>query len=307
MKKTGVLTTIITIILTLIIISLIYLYLIYPHLPAEPRQLKIKQNIKNLPDVSSEIKMFYPNMRFTHNNLTYSFESCNEEKQKKMKQAFLEISSRTPLTFTETIKENADIQIGCSDDYLEKEKNIFIAGEGGPSEILNSSWYPAILKGKIQLYDSKCDEPVVELHELLHVFGFDHINKTDYIMYPYVNCNFHLNQEYINILNNLYSVPAKPELHFDSLNAVKKGSYLDFDVWVANQGLTKATNVKLKISSNKGEIKSFNLQEIPFGLRKNIKVTNVKLPSRNIEQIQFKIITSENEYSKENNIAIATL
>ena len=306
MKKAGVLVNIIKIILGLIIIALLYIYLIYPNLSGEPTPLIINKIKVNITNVSGEIKMFYPNMRFTHNNFAYSFENCDANKMQRMKQAFSEISSATGIiTFAES--QNADIMIGCSSDYLEKEKNVFVAGEGGPSEIYNSSWYPAILKGKILLYESECRAPVVELHELLHVFGFEHINKSDYIMYPYVNCSLHLNQEYVNILKNLYSIPPKPELYFENLSAVKKGSYLDFNAWIVNQGLVNSTDSILIISTENKEIKTFKLNEIPFGAKKNIAVQNLKLSSRNTKKIQFEIKTSEEEYSKTNNIAYASI
>ena len=38
--------------------------------------------------------------------------------------------------------------------------------------------FKTIEKGKIALFkESKCEYPVVELHEISHVFGFDHIDN----------------------------------------------------------------------------------------------------------------------------------
>ncbi len=299
------------IIVIFLIATLAFLgYYLYQNLPGKTQPFKITQTLepKQLENISNKIIQFYPNARFNHNNLSYFFENCEKEKQDRMKQAFSEITEKTQLiTFHQTLNDNADILIGCSKDYLEKEKYVFIAGEGGPSELINSSLYPIIVKGKILLYDSSCKTQIIELHELLHVFGFDHINNSDYIMYPYADCSMHLNQEYIDYLKKLYSIKPLPELYFNFLNASKSGRYLDFNLSVANEGLINAENVFLEISSNQKDIETFELESIPFGMKKRFVVKNLKLPSRSTSQIKFKIETSADEYEKTNNIATATL
>jgi len=299
---------IITIIIILIILGGAGYYL-YQNLPGQNFPFQITQNFepKQLENISNTIIQFYPNMRFNHNNLTYAFENCEEEKQDRMKQAFSQITEKTIIiTFRETIQENADILIGCSEDYLEKEEHVFIAGEGGPSEVINSTLYPTIIKGKILIYDSTCESPLVELHELLHVFGFDHINNSNYIMYPYVDCNMKLNKDYTDYLMKLYSITPLPELYFDYLNASKEGPYLNFEVSVGNQGLID-TQATLIISSNQKQIKTFELEEIPLGAKKTLTVQNLKLPSRSTTQVTFKIQSNTNELDNDNNILTATI
>jgi len=284
-------------------------YFIYLNIPGATEQFFISQNIPDyeLQNISSTIKQFYINMRFNHNDISYAFEDCDEKKQNKMKKAFLMISQETGIiSFYETTTERAEILVGCSDDYLETEEHVFVAGEGGPSEVINSSLYPVIIKGKILLYDSTCKEPIVELHELLHVFGFDHIDNPDYIMYPYVDCSMKLNDEYVNYLKTLYSVTPLADFYFDFLNATKQGIYLNFEASIGNQGLVDSEAV-LKISANEKTIEEFELGEIPFGAKKTLTIQNFRLPSRNINEISFEIISGFDEFSEENNIATAII
>ena len=79
---------------------------------------------------------------------------------------------------------------------MEQDDDLFIAGEGGPTSITNTSLYNVILKGKILLYKkSECEEPIVELHELLHVFGFDHSQDPNNIMFNLSSCNQEISQD----------------------------------------------------------------------------------------------------------------
>ena len=289
-------------------------YIIYENLPGELKNFDFDYNFKTeIPtDISakSTITQFVPNMRFNHNELTYSFTpTCTLNDKQDMKEAFSIIQTRTEILSFQEIsnKNNSDIEITCSEDEFKSSKNIFIAGEGGPTEYYNSTIYPIILKGTIKLYKpqyetEKCNEPLVELHELLHVFGFEHYNKTDSIMYPYLSCNQKLNQEYVEYLKQLYSIKPKAELQFEKITATKSGRYLDFNISVSNLGILDATNVQLIISSNNEKIKTFELGDIDLAITKTLTSQNIKLPLRNTENIQFKITTPTEEYNQENNI-----
>jgi len=195
-----------------------------------------------------------------------------------------------------------------SEQEVQKDMKTFIAGEGGPTKFWNYTVYPLILEGTIILNKQsekteQCEEPITELHELLHVFGFDHINDTESIMYPYLSCSQKIDQEYIDHIVNLYSIEPKSELVFSELNATKSGRYLNFNVSVKNLGIINSENAILKISSENDEIKEFELNDIETGSTKLLSVNNLLLPSRNTETISFEIITPTKEYNKENNIA----
>jgi len=309
------LSTILSLLILLLVISLASLYL-YQNLPGEEIEMKIKNIglINNpgkiqeqyLTNISGEVMQFFPNMRFNHNNLTFFINSeCSEEKKERMNNAFSIVESETEIiTFTPDSEENADILIGCSFDSYETEKNVFIVGEGGPTKMINLSVYPIILRGKIILYnETSCDYPITELHELFHVFGFDHINDSKKIMYPYSKCDQKINPEMIEKIKELYSIEPKAELYFENLTASKKGIYLDFNVMIRNEGLIEAENITLEIYSEEKKVGSFDLNSLDSGEGTSFDVTNLKLTSKNVGKVKILILTKTEEYYADNNAA----
>ncbi|VVB80265.1 Matrixin [uncultured archaeon] len=308
---------IINFILTIILLgALAYVgYTIYQYLPAEKQILNIQTEAK-LPEVnaSSTVTQFVPNMRFAKSDLSYFFyPGCSQDKETRMKEAFSTISSQTGIiTFTEkTTLQEADIKIFCSEVQKEVKPNQFIAGEGGPDEFLNLSLYPLIVSGEIYLYDTlyrdKCDYPLVELHELLHVFGFDHVNKKSSVLYPYYSCGQQLDSSIVNELIRIYSITPKAELHFVNASASKHGIYLDFKTPVENRGLIEAENVTIVLYSQGKEIANFDMGNISPGTTKSITIQNQILPSRSTSEIEFSTISNTQEYFSEDNQISAKL
>lgn len=290
-------------------------YFLYLNLPGSPVSLNITQfsQAKELPRViaSSEITQFIPNLRFNHNNISYYFSaSCNSERRARIEQAFSVIKEDTVIISFEQFNDlsDADITISCSEAEVQKSENLFIAGEGGPKEYVNSTIYPIILRGNIYLYkQSSCKEPIVELHELLHVFGFDHINNSDYIMYPVVNCDQKLSQGYVQYLINLYSAEPLADVYFEYANITKSGRYLNFEVFVSNRGMIDEENATLLVYSENENIGEFSLGKISFGGGKRFYVQNFRLPSRFMQDIQFRISTPDSQMTSEGKTLNASL
>lgn len=256
-------------------------------------------------NLSNEISQFAKNMRFASRELTYFMDSnCDEKKSSRMKEAFSKIATLTQvLSFTQISSEIlADIVIGCSEDSFNSEENIFVLGEGGPSKFLNLSFYPKIQRGKILLYkESECKEPATEIHELLHVLGFTHINKSDSIMYPYLNCKQEIDQEYIEYLQGLYSIPALAELYFENVTASKSGIYLNMTAQIYNEGLLDAAPLALIVSAEGKQVSVLDLEAIESGMLTTFYANYLKLPSRSVEKIELEIRYPKDEYSKANN------
>ena len=253
----------------------------------------------------SEVVQFEKNMRFNHNTLSFFINSdCDQSKKMRMMRAFSEVQSQTEIILFRPAEESvADILIGCSEESYETEKNTFISGEGGPTEYFNLTMYPLIKKGKILLYqESSCDYPITELHELFHVFGFDHINKSQYIMYPYIDCKQIINPELINQLKEIYSIEPLPELYFMNVSAVKTDNYLNFSVQINNDGLNDAENVNLNVYADNEKVDNFDLKTIAIGSGQVFYVNNLKLPSSNIKTVKLEIYYSGKEYKKDNNV-----
>lgn len=301
-KKAGILGVIL--ILIFVILIVIFGYLIYQNLPGENRQLSVVFNSKNNFNVTGPLtaNQFIPNLRFNHNDLTYySDGSCSLDKMQRMKEAFEIIQNKTKIISFRVGVADSDIFISCSDKEVENSKNVFIAGEGGPREYVNSTIYPIIIRGEILLYKSSdCKSPVVELHELLHVFGFNHTSNEKDIMYPYiVGCNQVLSQEYIDDLISLYSIKPTSDLYFGDVNASEAGRYLNFNLSVINRGMIAEQNASVEVYVGSESLGRFYLDGIDLGAGKEFRVGNLKLPSRNPSLVEFRVYSSESDVAED--------
>lgn len=295
-------------------------FLIYENFMGKTEKLAAINYIENdegvgVGGISNEIKQFYNNMRFNHNQISYYInKECSSEKQEKMMTAFSSFSSKVNniISFYPGSEDTAEILVGCSADSYEKEENIFIAGEGGPTRIVNSSM-PVITRGKILLYNesrASCDEPLLEMHELIHVLGYDHINKSGDIMYPFLDCEQKVSQGLAEHVIKLYSIAPFADISFNkdavaNLERYAGAWYLNFNISIDNMGIINAENTKLEVysKSEKAEnlVHTFDLKTAEFGAGKNFYVVNLKLPSE-ADTIKLKLTTATKEKSTSNNV-----
>ena len=253
-------------------------------------------------NLSDKTNQFYPNMRYPDKLITYSIGgSCTDSNKIEIMSALATLSSKTVLRFSE--KDNGEIKYFCSNiQPSAEEEGHFIAGEGGPSEIINESVYFVILSGKVALYKpTNCDKPNVAIHETLHALGFDHTNKSSSIMYPITNCNQEIDQSISDEINRIYSIPSEADLLIESLDANIVGRYLNFNITVSNLGFKDADNAILKVYSEDKLVKDFSLNNIDFGTRKLLSVS-VMLVGSNSRNLKFEVYTSDGEISKTNNV-----
>ena len=292
----------------LLIILLGSLYFLYQNLPGEPEELSVSYSSNpELPEIkaNSSISQFYPNMRFRNSRIFYFIDTkCNDVQEERIKRAFDSISQEVGvIQFQNNIESEAEIIAVCSKDYVQLEGNLIKPGEGGPTEIINTSKYNIILSGAIFMYGSlECEYPIVEVHEIMHVLGFDHINESMDIMYPYSSCEQRISAKEISILRELYSVESLPDLSFSNVSAVKKGRYLDFSLEIKNIGLDDANGVILSVLDSDKVIKEFDIGEVGIVQGKSLLVENLKLSSRDTEGIVFEIKGNKQELNEENNI-----
>jgi len=309
----------IILVLLIVVVFSIAGYFLYLNLPGEPKSLKavISPSKLEVSNLSSEVKQFYPSMKFNHNFISYNIDvQCNEEKTSRMIEAFDELSNKVDEISFYSVNQNPDIEVACSD--LEKhsiEEDYFIAGEGGAKEIIQTKRYNVITQGVILLHlnperSRECEWPNIELHELLHVFGFNHSTDENSLMYPYLeSCDQKLDEGIINDLKQLYSKENLPDLYFEEVrDVVKRGVYLDFNVSIKNSGVINSGNVVLSVFEDNKKVDDFDLKDISFGAGVNFQVKNLKLNSRSSENIELRI-DSDNlikEIDEENNIAKLT-
>lgn len=287
------------------------LYIIYQNMPRQPKALLVEQKNSDLKpeNIISNVMQFSENMRFNHNTISYNIASdCSPDEKLRMESALLELSTKTQIISFKSGDENSDILISCSEIKLQKDENIFIAGEGGPSRYINNTIYPVILRGRILLYSkSNCQSSLVEMHELLHVFGFDHSQDDTDLMFPRSDCSQELKQKYINKLKELYLIKPLAELYFKDIdNITRSGKYLSFKVTIVNKGILDATDVNLSVYAEDEKLNSFDLGDINLGEGQKFTIENLKLPSLDTQEILLRIESKNEEYDYENNVLKAS-
>lgn len=256
------------------------------------------------PSVSGQ---FYKNMRYPDRVITYSLSpDCNFKKQDDITGAFAALEKGTVLKFVK--QDEGEIVFYCTQlQAAPDETGHFIAGEGGPSKIIDAGRFSVILSGKISLYrPEKCDSPKVAIHEILHALGFDHNSNKKSILYPITECDQEIDQYIFDNLNELYTIDSKSDIVINSASAVKDGPYLNFALNISNQGLKESKGSELIVSADDKQIDTFNVGKLNIGITSSIKVNNVPLIG-NPKRIIFQVNTDESELSKENNRAELTL
>jgi len=301
---------------TLILMLAFLLYLLYQYAPAD-YQLSNAQ----LPDVPFEtgnlsynVKQFYPNMKFNHNRISYNIEAaCDEDKTARMTEAFRLLNEQVPELEFYPSSQEPDIEVMCNKQVEGTlGRNFFVAGEGGAEQIIQTKRYNVITKGVVLLYGNphgalECSWPNIELHELMHVFGFEHSTDKDSLMYPYLeSCDQKLDEAIIEDLKELYTQENLPDLYFESVEAIKHGRYLDFNATIKNAGVIEARNIVLAAYDNNEKGESFPLDNIDFGAGITFSVSNAKLNNRysNIVKIVIDPDNLIKELDEKNNVAI---
>ena len=278
-------------------------YVLWLNFPGETRVYQPVVGNYSYPDLPDTQNQFLPNMRYVDSVISYKIEpDCSEKKRQDIISSFNILESETVLQFEES--GDGEIKFLCSQVAPEPEqKNHFVAGEGGPAEIVNTSLYYVILSGKVSLFRSeKCDEPKIALHEILHALGFDHVNNRKSIMYPVTDCDQELDPFIVQEIDRLYSVDAAQDLAIERITANRTGRYLQFYASVINRGLLDAQDVKLTVYSDGEEIKEYDLDDISIGAKKFLTVQNLRISGE--DAVLRFVVTSQagsNELSMENN------
>ncbi|MFC1710621.1 matrixin family metalloprotease [Nanoarchaeota archaeon] len=258
-------------------------------------------NIENNTDVTG--MQFYKNMRFPSTEITYFIEdSCTLQKRNNMEWAFEIMSDDTNLGFY-SLDSSGEEQISVTCDSKTKiQGGLFIAGEGGPTNITQAGDYNIISQGQILLLkESQCQRPNVAIHELLHVLGFDHSLNSNNIMYEISKCKQVIGDDTINRINELYSLPTQPDLVFENVSAYKHGIYLDTNISVRNNGFKDSEQASILIYADDKLVDAVDLDPLGVGFGKMIKLTNHRISKLSVNEIRFVLNTEFEELSKDNN------
>ncbi len=242
---------------------------------------------------------FYPNMRFPSNEISYKISDCNLQKQDDMEFAFEIMENLTPLRFYPS--NNEEITITC-EERNRVDNGLFIAGEGGPTNITVAGNFNVITYGEILLIkESGCEKPNVALHELLHVLGFKHSSNPENIMYNVTSCAEIVGEDMIQLINSLYSIESNPDLAFEEASASMSGRFLSINFTVINVGLKNSEKSRVDFYADKNLIKKVDLESLEIGSGRIITMQNIFVTQLNVDELELSINSTFNEISKENN------
>lgn len=277
----------------------IFLLLVYWFAPFNSVDFTSSGNSNfNIDNTTTEMQ-FYENMRYPDYRISYRIIDCPLQKNNDMKWALEILENRTVLDFYES--NNEEISITCEDDVKLKE-GLFIAGEGGPTKIIQAGNFNVIMKGKILLLrNSECSTPNVAIHELLHALGFDHSSNPNNIMYNFSNCRQTIGEDTIETINRIYSIESLPDLILKNASALMHGRYIDFNVSIINNGLSNSDKSSLELYVDNDLVKSFEVGDLEIGQGVAIKITNVRANNIEVESLKFVLDYSSEELNKKNN------
>jgi len=288
-------------------VVLIALIFMYWFLPFDEIQFGVDKNPEfSVGNISSNMQ-FYSNMRFRSPEISYLIEeSCSLQKKSEMIDAFNFLQNETVLSFYPVLNDE-EILISCQDESKAIDNGMFIAGEGGPTEIISGENFNVIFKGKILLLrESSCERPNVEIHELLHVLGFGHSENRNNLMYSVSKCSQTMGTEIPNKINELYAFPELPDLQLENVSAKITGRYLDLNLSIQNIGLKDSSKGTLKIYGDDELIKEMDVKEIKLGYGLNMFLTNIWGSQRQIKSIKIIVSIPNSELTLENNQVILT-
>ncbi len=284
----------------LIVFVLLFSYWFFPR-EVQFGVLESKNSDFSLNTSLNDSMQFYENLRYRNFLISYKIENCSIGKKDEMKRAFLWVENKTILKFYE-VNENEEISVSCEDTFINGEKGAFVAGEGGVTNVTQTENFNVIFNGKIILIrETKCKDPFVGTHELLHALGFDHSDNPSNIMYSSVNCRQIFSEDIISKINNLYSYKSLPDLSFENASALMKGRYLDLEVVLINNGLKDSESSTLIITANEKPIREIDIESIQIGGGRKIILKNLLVLNPKINEIGFSISHNGDELNKNNN------
>lgn len=291
----------------LFVVLALGLLFFYEFSPLVQDSFQIKQpketnfSLNNL-DGNASVKQFYLNMRFPDKMISYKIsDNCNLEKKAETEEAVRIIGEETVLSFY-PVERNEEIFIGCSERTKKDETGLFVAGEGGPTKIIQTERYAVVFEGEILLIrNSECERPNVAIHEIFHVLGFEHSENEGNIMYPVSKCNQVIGEDLIQKINSLYAQEILSDLTISDATGFVHGRYVDLNLTINNDGLKKSASSKLIIYANDKILQETDFDPLEIGYGKILTYTNIFSSERKISEIKIVVESSENELSKENN------
>jgi hypothetical protein len=253
---------------------------------------------------AANVAQFYPNMRYQNSTITYTIEdTCSPSKIEDIRAALDIIGGNSIVDFKE-LSSGGEIKYLCSNVApASDQKDHFVAGEGGPTGIINTTLFSVITSGQVSLYRSeRCNKPQIALHETLHALGFDHVKNPKDIMYPVTECNQETSEALFKALDELYSIRTSPDLGIEYVKANQTGRYLNFFITIVNYGLRDTNDASLILYADDKQIREFPLGPITLGTKKFLNVQNMRLESE-VDVVKFVLKMKDDDLYEDNNFA----
>ncbi|MEK6847831.1 MAG: CARDB domain-containing protein [Nanoarchaeota archaeon] len=290
-------------VIPLLLIVLLFFYWVLPLETIDFGASSSRNSNFTLNNYSNKSMQFYDNMRYPSKDISYNIQGCTLKKKDDMERSFEIIENLTVLNFY-PVTSDEEISVTC-DEKARFEGDLFIAGEGGPTKITQSENFNVIHKGGILLIrESKCENPNVGIHELLHALGFDHSDNPNNILYPISKCSQEIGQDTIDMINWLYSFPSLPDLMLENVSATMEGRYLDLNLTVRNAGLNDAPEAKIEVYADGKLVQEINFDLLDIGNGRRITMNNIFILQKSINELRFLIKADFEELEKENNEVI---
>jgi len=288
---------VLTIFISLLLILLILFYFIpFNTLEFTPSS---QENNFSLSSVESGMQ-FYPNMRYSSNEISYKISGCTLQKENDMTEAFRIVENLTILKF-KPVLNNQEISITC-EEKNRFDNEMFVAGEGGATKIIQSRNFNIILEGEILLIrSSDCPKPNVAIHELFHALGFIHSSNPKNLMYNISECDQTISQDMLEETNRLYLTKSEPDLIVENVYASIKGRFLSVNLSLVNIGLKACDESKIVIYAGESRVKEMDIPSLDIGQGEIISFENIFVPQLGVKEITISAEASFNEIEKENN------
>lgn len=280
----------------------IYLLIVYWFFSFSPGTLSTDIETSNFQINSTSLTsmQFYNNLRYTSSNISYKIYNCQLAKENEMENAFEIIENQTILNFY-NVDSNEEISITCDSKNKIKE-GMFIGGEGGPTNITKTDNFNVIEHGNILLLrETKCSQPNIALHELLHALGFDHSENPNNIMYPVVKCPQTMGEDIPSVINELYAYETLPDLMLQNVHAFMDGRFLNLNFTIRNYGLKDSENGTIVIYADEDIIKKLEIKPLRIGTGRSITINNIFISKINLKSVKIYVGYDGKELTKNNN------
>ena len=250
--------------------------------PAQPIQTFTTTFTSQFNASSQPLKLSHPliaeNARWARMPIKVFIDSsCSKSKVESIKKAMQiweEVTNH--LIKFELVEKDYQVLIKCS-NLLEESEGYSAIGEAKPTLIWTGHFHLiknatiTFLKRRIS-----CVKPIVELHELGHVLGLDHVNDSRNVMYPYEKCDQTIPNYTIATLKKLYSIPSLPDLYISNFSLKVEGKLGEMEIEIGNKGLVESNETQIKVHFD-GKVERFKLKPLLPGNFQILRIKNLKL------------------------------